>query len=181
MKKYATLESIIANALADEKKKAELFAELRKTFVNEAIQFDALKKSELMHLLQFIELEKALTNSKYTMHHDSNLEMSRATTVETRMFTLLDTHNKRALHIYSHDKTLDIVFSSDKTTKAKVAMIIEADYKSKEYALSSKKDTKVAKVAFDDCFNACKYALLIIESSAEQIQAMIDREKAKAE
>lgn len=187
MKKYETLKNEITKALTDEKKKAELFAELRKMYTNEALIFETMNANKLMHLLQCRELDRALTNSKYQMCHDSNYESCRAETVETKAFSLLDTHNKRALHIYSHDKTVDIVFSSDKTTQDKLVVLetLKHDYRLNRVYSEKKKcytKTEFKQVAFDKAFEACKFALLILESTAEQLQEMINKQnETKAE
>lgn len=183
MKKYNTLKEEITKAMQDENKKRELFERLRKTFVNEELIFETMSDKKLMHLLQYLELEKALNlkNSKYTLVHDSNFENCKAETAETNAFSYIDSVKQRALHIYSHDNTLDIVISSKQAFVNKIDIAkLKSDYKINQKRDSKKKErfkeTKLSRVAFDDMINACKFALLILESTEEQLQAMLDEQ-----
>jgi hypothetical protein len=176
MKKYETLAKMLANT--DENALAEMLANIAQ---NEALIVDALTAKQKMHLLQFAELEKALKNAKYTLVLDCNFENSKAQTAQTHIYSLLDTANKRVLHIYSHDKTLDIVFSSNSATLEKVAF---ADKLTSDFTVKHKRDsktqrvkeTKLASVAFDSMINAIKFALLILETSVADLQAMLEKQ-----
>ena len=182
MKKYNTLKDELTKAMQDEAKKKAMFERLSKTFTNEALILDALTSKQIMHLLQFEQLEKALKNQKYTLIHDSNFENSKAQTVQTHIYSYIDSANKRVLHIYSHDSTLDIVFSSNKATleKTLIADTLNSEftihYKYDKYEIDLK-ETKLARVAFDDMIKAVDFAKLILESSIDDLRAYAEAEK----
>lgn len=184
MKKYETLKNEIAKALATEEAKAKLFAKINERITSEEIILNALNAKQLMHLMQFIELEKALKNAKYTLVHDSTFENCKAQTAETRVFSYIDSANKRVLHIYSHDTTLDIVFSSSKATLDKTAIAQQLDsdftFAFKRDKKQNIKESKLSKVAFDNMLDAVKFATLILESSFEELIAQCE-EEAKAQ
>ena len=172
MKKYDTLKKqITENADTLAKTLADIAS-------NDAIIIDTLTAKQKMHLLQFAELQKALKNAKYNLVLDCNFAHSKAQTAQTHIFSLIDTAQKRVLHIYSHDSTLDIVFASDKATLEKTLL---ADKLNSVFTVKHKfdkaqrcKETKLASVAFDDMLTACKFALLLLETKLADLQAMID-------
>lgn len=176
MKKYATLKKEL-EAVKEEATKNALCKKLDAIINNEAIITTALTVKQMMHILQFAELEKALKNSKYTLIHDANFENSKSQTAVTHIYSYIDTANKRVLHIYSHDEKLDIVISSNKATLEKVDIAkLKSNYtiKQKRDKKERIKETKLASVSFDNMIDAVKYATLILESTAEELQAMID-------
>ena len=179
MKKYETLKNEMLKALADDVKKNELFTDLRKTFTNEALIFNALTNSELLQLLMCKELIKAMSNKKYTLIHDSDFAKSKAQTVKTHICSYIDDANKRVLHIYANSKTVSVSFASDVSTLEKVALASQLknayEIKHKYKTDKSVKDTFI-NVSFDDTVNASKFALLILESSLEDLQKMLEAE-----
>lgn len=184
MKKYATLKDEITKALATDATKQAFFNDLRKIIKNESIIFNALSENELMHLLMYRELAKALNNKKYTLVHDSDFAKSKAKTVHTEIYSYIDSANKRVLHLYASASKISISLDSDTETLAKIVI---AKQLKNAYEIRYKNDTKkntvkdayIASVAFDDMLNACKYALLILESTQDDLQAMLDKQQAQ--
>ena len=200
MKKYQTIKTDLQKALADEKKKIELFADLKKTFVNEAIICSTMTEAELLQLLMYLELEKAMKNKKYKLVHDSNFAKSRAKTIDYRVSSYIDDANKRVLHYYINSRAVAISFASDRSTLEKIAVArklknaqlinfkyrydIDVDFNNEAdfqdfIALADIKDTYI-NVQFDDVINASKFALLILESTTEQLKAMLEAEQSEA-
>jgi hypothetical protein len=189
MKKYETIKNELTKALAEEQSKKELFADLKKTFTNEAIICEAMTNSELMQLLVCKELMKALKNKKYRLIHDSDFSKSKAQTVKYHMISMIDDANNRVQHIYADSKMIAISFSSDIDVCYKVevakqlknAYEVKHKYESKsEKTIADIKDNYI-KVHFDDVVNASKFALLILESKIEDLQAMLEAEQSKAQ
>ena len=178
MKQYKTLQDELKKALADEQKKKEFFAELRKLYTNEAIIFNAMSENDLLKLLMCREIMKALTSKKYSLVHDSNFAKSRAKTVHYHIITMHDDAHKRVLHIYVDSaKSVSLTISSDKDTieKSLIANQLERAYK-----VILKKDSYI-RVAYDDVVNASKFALLVQESTIAQLKEMLEAEQSEAE
>ena len=165
----------------------ELIAQAKAIADNEAIT--TLEKKEILSLLEFAELKKALDNKNYTLVLDINYENYKSTVIQVRTFTLADTHNERALHLYRQEahSVYAISFSSKQITKEKVELFkqFNDDYKIEHKRRKNKKtqeieikDTYFNNVSFDDVFNACKLALSILESDVETLKA---KAEAKAE
>lgn len=174
-------------ALADEQSKIALFADLKKTFTNKAIICETMTQSELMQLIMCRELMKAMHTKKYTLVHDSNIENSKAQSVQYQICTYQDDAQKRVLHIYADSKNVSISFSAKDYINEKVmiakqlknAYHIQHKYKSKaEKTIDNIKDNYI-KVHFDDVINASKFALFILENTIEDLQAMLDAENAE--
>ena len=180
MKKLETLKKMLEST--DESKMLELVKQIAD---NEAINTLTLTKNDILSLLEFSELKKALDNKNYTLVLDINFEDYRSETIQVFTFTLKDTHNDRALHLYRNEARSNyaISLSSRKITLEKIELFKQynTEYEVKHKYRKNKKtnedevkDTYLNKVNFDSVFNACKTALSILESD-------IDTLKAKAE
>lgn len=177
MKKYEAIRNEIAKA-SDEKKKVVISEEFTKRLKdiasNEAVtNLQAITFKEAMYLLQYEQFAKAFTNKKYMMTLDINYEATRSEAINLHISTLLDTANKRVLHFYSHDSFIDIVISSNKATKAKLDYVKALN---EYFTIDDKKkyETVIKRVAFDDIVKAVDFAKLILETSAEDLQKMLE-------
>lgn len=187
MKKLETLKKLVAIAEADESKMLELVKQVKAIADNEAIEdMKTLEKNEILALLEFAELKKALDNKNYTLVLDINFSNYKSDKIQVFTFTLADTHNKRALHLYRNESKSNyaVSFSSEKLTLEKVEIFKQshAEYEIKHKTRTNKKtqeievkDTYLNKVDFDSVFNACKNVLAILEADIETMKA--DAEK----
>lgn len=175
MKKYETLKKEL-EALKDEAKAKELYKKLEDIAQNEAVKVKALKEREAMYLLQYEQLAKALKNAKYNLVLDINYEAFRSDDIKLEISSLLDTANKRVLHLYSHNSYFDIVISSNKATKAKLEYV---EALNEYFTIKQKKnyETTITKVSFDDMIKACDFAKLILETKLEDLKAMSEAKK----
>lgn len=180
MKKLETLKKTLANTDAQ-----TLDAMLKAIAQNEAVTLlenatNALKAREQLALLQFAELEKALKNAKYTLVLDVNFENCKAQEINLTRFSLIDAHNKRALHLYQHTDTFDICFSCSEAVRAKVEAVAEIrDALAVQYRAKVARTTVLKQIQFDELVNACKFALLILENTLEDLQKFAEAEKQK--
>jgi hypothetical protein len=167
-------------------KKLDTLKKALDTITNEAIidiisnaDFDdasMLTINDKLALIEFAELKKALDNKNYTLVLDINFDKFKSDDIIFSQCSLIDVHNKRALHLYRKTRsTYDISFSSDKNTLAKLqyfdAVNTDYDLKHKYKKDMSIKDTYLHNVTFDNVFNACKLALSILESELSTLQA----------
>ena len=168
MKKLDTLKKTVANT--DNEKMLEVIKQIAN---NEAVQMmKELDVRSMMSILEFAELQKALSNNKYDLLLDINFEKFKSDAINLYQYSLITNNNKRALHIYQkNNNTFDISFSSDKNTLEKLQHFNDLTtlytLKHKYKKDKSIKDSYLSQVAFDDMLNACKFALLILESSLE--------------
>lgn len=183
MKKLKTLQDELKNA--DEQKMLEIIKQVKQTANNEAVNDLTLTNHEILALLEFAELKKALDNKRYTLVLDINFEDYRSETIQVFTFTLADTHNDRALHLYRNETKSNyaISFSSKKITLEKVELFKQynTEYTVKQKTRLNKKkntlevkDTYLYSVAFDNVFNACKTALSILESDVDTMKARVE-------
>ncbi len=169
MKKLDTLKKALETL-----ETAETIAMLKAIANNEAVNdFVSFEKRDALALLQYAELAKALQNKKYSLVLDINYAKSRAKAIDLTRFTLIDTHNERALHLYQHTNTFDICFSADTDTRAKIEAIESLNKKID----TRKADTSVYKsVHFDELFDACKFVLMLLESTLEQVTEFVEKQ-----
>jgi hypothetical protein len=185
MKKLDTLKNELEKALADETKTLEIIAQVKQIANNEAVtNRKTLENNEILALLEFAELKKALDNKNYTLVLDINFENYKSEAIQVFTFTLADTHNDRALHLYRNETKSNyaVSFSSKKMTLEKVELFKQnnTDYTVKHKTRKNKKtnaieikDTYLNAVNFDNVFNACKTALAILETDIETMKAKI--------
>lgn len=183
MKKFDTLKKTLENAIADENKMFDLIKQAKAIASNEAVaQMKTLENNDIIALLQFAELQKALSNSKYNLLLDINYEKVKTDAITVQRYSLINTHNKRALHIYrKSNNTFDVSFASDKNTQEKMKFFeaINQEFTVKRKFKADKttvKDTYLYSVAFDKMLDACKVALLMLESSLQDIEKMLTTE-----
>ena len=176
MKKLETLKKEIAK-LEAEKKLESVLKEIAK---NEAVEmFESFAKRDSLALLQFAELEKALkVKDKYELVLDINYSEYRSTAIVLTQMSLLNNKQKRALHLYQHNDTFDICFSTSKATKEKLEAIKE--YIETLYKLNLR-DSVLQHIHFDELVTACKFALIILESSIDELTAYAEKQRSKAE
>ena len=181
MKKLDTLKKTVTTT-----EEAKMLEAVKQIAQNEAVNsMKALAMREILSLLEYNELQKALSNSKYNLLLDINFAKFKSEAINLFIYSLIDTHNKRALHIYQkNNNTFDISFSSDANTLEKLQYFnaLSSDYILKHKYTKDKrvKDTYLSSIDFDKMLDACKFALLILESSIEELQAMTEA-KAKTE
>lgn len=183
MKKYATLKNEIEK-VTDKKTKIvtdkELTKRLKDIAHNEAItNLQTINSKEAMFLLQYEQFDKAFTNKKYLMTLDINYENYKSEQIKLANSTLLDNANKRVLHFYSHDSYIDIVISSNEATRAKHEYLFLL--KDDSFKVDFKRDktkritaTTLSHIAFDDIVKVKDFALLVLESSLDDLKAMIE-------
>ena len=170
MKKLDTLKKTLATL--EEEKLNALLKEIAK---NESTDmFESFAKRDALALLQFAELEKALkVKDKYELVLDINYSEYRSTDIKLTQMSLLNNKQKRALHLYQHNDTFDICFSTSKVTKEKLIAI-------KEYIQSLYKlnlvNSVLQHIHFDELVTACKFALIILESSLEELIAYTEKQ-----
>ena len=183
MKKLDTLKKTIATTKDNEQKQRELLTLAKAIAQNEAIDdMKSLSNNDLLALLQFAELEKALkVKDKYELVLDINYSDYRSTQIKVTQMSLLNNKQKRALHLYQHKDTFDICFSCSESVRAKVEAIAELKKAiATQYRAEVAKTTVFKKVHFDELVNACKFALLILESTLDEITEFV-AEQTKAE
>jgi iron only hydrogenase large subunit-like protein len=169
MKKLETLKKELERIAEN-----DFIAKLKAIAENESVNdFESFEKREALALLQYAELAKALQNKKYTLVLDMNYVKCRAKEINFYRYSLLDTHNKRALHLYQHTNTFDICFSADKDTRAKVEAI---EALNKTITTQVADTTVFKKVHFDDMLDACKFALLLLESTLDNVKAYVEKQ-----
>lgn len=175
MKKLDTLKKTLANTEAE-----KMLEAVKQIANNEAVQMmKELDTRSIMSILEYAELQKALNNSKYQLLLDINYEKFKSDSINLFIYSLITTNNKRALHIYQkNNNTFDISFSSDKNTIEKLQYFnaLTSDYTLKHKYKKDKsiKDSYLTSVDFDKMIDACKFALLILESSIEDLQSMTE-------
>lgn len=182
MKKLDTLEKIIAKAEADTNALAKLVTEAKTLAESEALaELEALEKNEILAILEYAELKKALDNKNYTLLLDINFEKCKSEDINLNVFSLIDTHNKRAIHLYrKNNSCFDLSLASDKNTLEKLQYFeaLKTDYTLKHKYKKDKtvKDTYLYKVEFDKVFDACKLVLAILESNIADLQKVAEAE-----
>lgn len=190
MKKYETLKNEIAKAIDKETKtvtNSEFLKRLKDIAHNEAVtNLKSIDEKNAMYLLQYEQFEKAFTNKQYIMTLDNNYESTKLNSIELNMSTLLDTANKRVLHFYSHNTYIDIVISSNKATREKheYLFLLKDDSFKVNFKRNAKKEisaTTLSHIAFDNIVNVSKFALLILESSIDDLKAMHEAKQNEAE
>ena len=173
MKKLETLKKALESTV-DKKTKLvtdkALEEKLREIANNEATDlFESFTRSDALALLQFAELEKALkVRDKYEFVLDINYADYKSTQIKLTQMSLLNNKQKRALHLYQHNDYFDICFSCSKATREKREAIEELIKTLYNYKFEN--DTTVLKhIHFDELVNACKFALIILESSIDEL------------
>ena len=181
MKKYETLKKEL-----EKLNELEFIANLKRIANNEAVNnLEALTKKEAMYLLQYEQFEKAFTNKKYAMTLDINYEAFKSTEIVYHISSMIDSANKRILHFYSHDSYIDIVFSSNKATLAKLEYIDSLNNQNfdirhkRDTKKQTIKETKLARVDFDDIVKAVDFAKLILETSIADLQKMSEAKQSE--
>ena len=139
----------------------------------------SFKKQEIISLMQFAELQKALkVKDKYELVLDINYADCKAKEINLTRMSLLNNKQKRALHLYNHTDTFDICFSCSKATREKINAIDEIrEIIALDYKTVVSDTTVFKKVHFDELVNACKFALLILESSLDEMLDYTEKQK----
>lgn len=171
MKKLDTLKKMLETLEENERN-----AMLANIVDNDDVIIDALSKSEMLSILMFAELEKALRTKEHRLILDCNYANSKNDVLKVDYYRLAIANSM--IQIYVKQNYFNVYTSASKANREKFATLEDelqfvTKYDSKTHRA---KTTHRDKISYDDIVSVIKQVIAILESTATEKQSATESE-----